>query len=105
MELNTKEEKGLLLYFETRAAEYGGTLEGVRMNAEDYAISRRWSEAGFVQFGRIAFHDIKQNAGVALDHWCVLSDEAWALAHAERRARCECAMSILSVDRKGLRAT
>ena len=104
MELTTNTEKSLLLYFETQAVDYGGKLESVRMNADDFAIAKRWNEAGFVQFGRIAFHDIKNNAGVARDHWCVLSDEAWKLAHAERRARCERVMAKISEQRIGLAA-
>ena len=104
MELTTNTEKSLLLYFETQAVDYGGKLESVRMNADDFAIAKRWNEAGFVQFGRIAFHDIKKNAGVARDHWCVLSDEAWKLAHAERRARCDRVMAKISEQRIGLAA-
>ncbi len=104
MELTTRDEKSLLLYFETQAVDYGGTLESVRMNADDFAIAKRWNEAGFVRFGRIAFHDIKKHSGVARDHWCVLSEEAWALAHAERRARCARVMATLKVERKGLPA-
>lgn len=105
MELNTRNEKSLLLYFETQAVDYGGTLESVRMNADDFAIVKRWNEEGFVHFGRIAFHDIKRHGGVARDHWCVLSEEAWTLAHAERRARCERVMATLKVGRNGLPAT
>jgi len=104
MELTTKDEKSLLLFFETQAVDYGGTLEGVRMNTDDFALARRWNETGFVHFGRIAFHDIKKNAGIARDHWCFLSEEAWGIAHAERRARCERLMTKLTVDRKGYAA-
>lgn len=98
----TRNEKNLLLFFETQAVDYGGTLEGVRMNADDFAIAQRWREAGFVHFGRIAFSDIKKYNGVARDHWCVLSDEAWLIAHAERRARAERVIETLKVERKGL---
>ena len=104
MELTTNTEKSLLLYFETQAVDYGGKLQSVLMNADDFAIAKRWTEAGFVQFGRIAFHDIKKNAGAARDHWCALSDEAWKLAHAERRARCERVMAKISEQRIGLAA-
>ena len=108
MELITREEKSLLLFFETQAVDYGGTLEGVHMNAEDFAIAKRWNEEGFVHFGRIAFHDIARRTGVGggqpQGHWCVLSEEAWKLAHAERRARCERVMATLKVERKGLPA-
>ena len=104
MELMTRDEMRLLLYFETQASEYGGTLESVRMNADDFELAKRWHAAGFIQFGRIAFNDIKRDSGVTRDHWVVLSEEAWKLAHAERRARCERAMATLKVERKGLEA-
>lgn len=104
MELITRDERNLLLYFETQAVDYGGTLESVRMNADDFAIAKRWNEAGFVQFGRIALSDITKHNGIARDHWCVLSEEAWKLAHAERLARCERVMATLKVERKGLLA-
>ncbi len=102
MEL-TREEKSLLLYMETQAVDYGGKLQGVRMNADDFSIAKRWNESGFVLFGRIAAHDIKQTAAdLPRTHWCVLSDDAWAAAHAERRARCERLMDKLTVQRIGL---
>lgn len=103
MEL-TADEKNLLLYMETQAVDYGGTLEGVRMNSDDFEIARQWNETGFVQFGRISFHDIKKHAGIARDHWCVLSEEAWVIAHSERRARCQRLVDKLTVRRTGLAA-
>jgi len=103
MEL-TNDEKSLLLYMETQAVDYGGKLEAVRMNSDEFAIAQRWNELGFVKFGRIASHDIKKFSGVARDHWCVLSEGAWAAAHAERRARCQRLMDKLTVRRIGLAA-
>lgn len=97
----TTDEIRLLLYFETQAVDYGGALESVRMNSDDMVIARRWNENGFVSFGRIAFHDIKKHNGIARDYWCVLSDEAWKIAHDERKARCLRVMSRLTVERKG----
>ena len=73
----------------------------------DFEIARRWNESGFVLFGRIAAHDISTR-GVSGEyprtHWCVLSDEAWAAAHAERRARCQRLMDKMTVRRIGLAA-
>lgn len=104
MEL-TKDEKSLLLFMETQAVDYGGKLQGVRMNADDLVIAKRWNESGFVRFGRIAARDIKQTAAdLPRTHWCVLSDEAWAVAHTERRARCQRLMDKLTVQRIGLAA-
>lgn len=103
MEL-TKEEKSLLLYMETQAVDYGGKLEAVRMNADDFEIAKRWNESGFVLFGRIAANDIQTRGGITRTHWCVLSEDAWATAHAERRARCQRLMDKLTVQRIGLAA-
>src|SRR3990167_4301641 len=102
----TKEEKNLLLYMETQAVDYGGKLQSVRMNADDFAIAKRWNDTKFVRFGRIAYHDIPQDGvnGFPRNHWCVLSDEAWMAAHAERRARCERVMARLAVQRLPLEA-
>ena len=106
MEL-TKEEKSLLLYMETQAVDYGGKLQSVRMNADDFDVAKRWNESGFVLFGRIAANDhvTRGSSGKYLcTHWCVLSDEAWEAAHTERRARCQRLMDKLTVRRIGLAA-
>lgn len=103
MEL-TREEKNLLLYMETQAVDYGGKLQSVRMNADDYEIAKRWNESGFVLFGRIAANDISTRGDAGeypRTHWCVLSEEAWAAAHAERRARCKRLMDNLTARRLG----
>lgn len=105
MFLQTNDEKSLLLYFETQAVDYGGLIESARMNDSDFAKAKEWDSLGFIRFGRIAYADIKIKNGVAHDHWCVFSDEAWLVAHAERRARGERLMSKLTVQRNGLLAT
>jgi hypothetical protein len=98
MEQLPKEELSLLLYFESRAVDNGGTLQSVRMNQSDFETAKRWNAKGFVSFGRIAAADLKRYEGLATDHWCVLSDSAWAVAHAERRARAERRMSKLDIE-------
>lgn len=80
---NTKDEKSLLLYLESRAVDYGGAVDSSHMNAEDFQLARRWNDSGFIRFGRIYSKDVTGN----LTNWVILSDEAWAEAHAERRAR------------------
>ena len=81
----TKDERSLLLFLETCAVDYGGKVDGRRINKEDIDTARKWNTDGFVKFGRIKFHDIAFHH----THWCELSDEAWAIAHEERRARYE----------------
>lgn len=84
----SRDELSLLLYLETQAVDYGGALESARMSNADFQIATRWHEEKFIQFERIPRAKIKTHNGIARDHRVVLSDEAWTLAHAERRARC-----------------
>jgi len=85
----TKEEKSLLLYFECRAVDHGGLVDTRHMNADDMAIAKYWNDVGFVRFGRLTMESIKSFSHLAaqITHWCELSDNAWSIAHAERRAR------------------
>jgi hypothetical protein len=88
MNLNdmSKCEKSLLLYLETRAVDHGGLVCTQHMNSEDMATAKRWSESGFVRFGRLAADCLPGRHGGST-HWCELSDDAWTLAHSERRER------------------
>ena len=96
----TKDERSLLLYLETRAVDYGGTVDTRRMNKEDFEIAKGWNESGFLKFGRIKFHDI--NPASHATHWCELSDEAWKLAHQERKRRCLRIMSKHTFGKVGV---
>lgn len=87
-------ERSLLLYLETCAVDYGGSVDLNHINSADLEILGRWDAAGFVRSGRIAFHDVEEmrkrchgRRRAAL--WADLSEEAWELAHAERRERAE----------------
>lgn len=100
-----KDEKSLLLFFECAAVDYGGLCKGAHMNAEDIAIAKQWNESGFVKFGRIASKDIKSPAAGGRfpnTNWVILSDEAWKLAHEERRARQKRIEKSITVERLGL---
>ena len=78
-----KHEISLLLFFECRAVDHSGRIKTSYMNAEDIKIAERWNEEGFVSFGQIASEDLNEFGS----HWCHLSDEAWRVAAAERKAR------------------
>ena len=82
----TKDQRSLLLFFETCAVDYSGLIEGIRMNADDFKIAEDWNESGFIEFGRVCFEDIKKMFKKKA-HWCSLSKDAWKLAHEERLAR------------------
>ena len=85
LESMSKSERSLLLYFESCAVNQTGRIDSRKMNANDFTIAKKWNESKFVKFGRISFKDIMRN----FTNWCELSDEAWELAHKERKARHE----------------
>ena len=76
-------ERSLLLFFETCAVDYSGRINTHRMNESDFAIAKNWNESGFIGFGRIVFKDHNSQGSC----WVELSEDAWSLAHQERRAR------------------
>jgi len=96
-----KDERSLLLYFETAAVDYGGKVDARRMNGIDLANARQWNEVGFVRFGRIYSGDIQRVSSNVFDHWVVLSDDAWTEAHRERRDRNVRLESKLTILRTG----
>lgn len=85
--LLTKKELSLLIFFEDCAVNRSGGIDVLRMNAGDVEIEERWNETGFVKTGRIASEHLPLQSGST--RWCRLSDDAWLLAHAERKARAE----------------
>ena len=81
----SRNEVSLLLYLETRAVDYGGTVDPRHMNDLEFDIAETWWEAGFIEFGRLASSDVTPKRS----HWVKLSDDAFKLAHEARIARAE----------------
>ena len=81
----TREERSLLLYLESRSVDNRSLVDVRRMNKEDMTVAKKWNDTGFVNFGRIAFESLERTGNSS--YWCKLSDDAWKLAHEERRAR------------------
>lgn len=79
----TREELSLLLYVENVAVEKGGRLNLKMINAQDSLTLDAWKADGFIEYGRIRAADINSDGAL----WVKLSEEAWAAAAAERRAR------------------
>lgn len=80
-----KKERSLLLYLEARAVDAGGVVDMQRMNLEEIEIAQRWKEEGFLtEWRRVPFDAITQRGQSQLVE---LSENAWQLAHEERRAR------------------
>lgn len=80
----SRDEKSLLLYLETQCVDYGGSFEQIRLNDEDRSILERWQTEGFISYGRICSQDWPTKTRY---YWATLSEQAWSLAHEERRAR------------------
>jgi len=85
LESLTREERSLLLYFECVSVDYSGLIDGLKINNEDNDIAKRWASEGFIEFGRVKLEDVEKNGRKSL--WVTLSDNAWELAHRERRDR------------------
>jgi hypothetical protein len=85
-------EQGLLLYLESRAVDYDGRLDDRHLNREDRAILKRWTAAGYVRSGRVAFRNPTTGEPVVGRlmngmTWATLSEDAWRHAHQLRRER------------------
>ncbi len=78
-----KDQLSLILYLETRAVDYGGRVDMRRMNKQDADEIDKWVKDGFIHFGRISYDDFNGNG----THWVELTDGAFDMAHAERKAR------------------
>jgi len=90
LEEMTKDERSLILFLETQAVDHGGIVDVAHMNGDDFEIAERWTGTGFAKVGRIAFEFIPKHPSMgrrAPTHWVHLSDEAFAMAHEERKAR------------------
>ena len=81
----TREEKSLLLFFETCVVDHGGLVDIAHMNESDWDIAKRWDVEGFVSFGRVLSEHLKLTGKYS--HWCELSEKAWGFARDERYAR------------------
>ena len=80
----TKDERSTLVYLETRIVDHSGRVDLRHLNADDMTSIRGWQAEGFIQWGRVA-HGATELKTAPM--WVQFSDEAWTLAHEERRAR------------------
>ena len=86
----SKDERSLLLFFESNAVDHRGKISVEHMNDEDHRITEAWDKEKFIRFGRVALADIitgGQQPVRPRAHWVTLSDKALSLAQEERRAR------------------
>jgi hypothetical protein len=88
-----RNERSLLLFFETRLVDYQGRVASIHMNAEDMVIAEKFMSEGLIQFGRLGWNVIESFKELGLTnrhtHWVRFSELAWKLSAEERRARSE----------------
>lgn len=85
----TKKERGLLTYLEDCAVNIRGVVDTAHINEEDEEIIAKWNKEGFIEYKRL-----KRPFTETETHQCKLSDEAWKLAHAERKRRYARAVAV-----------
>ena len=79
----TRDEKALLLFFETCAVDRGGNVFTAHMNSEEKEIAKRWHDEGVVPWQRqksdhmIGAHSLNVSR----------SDAAWSPVHQYRVSR------------------
>lgn len=92
----TRDERSFLLYAETCAVDYGGLLEGARMNREDHEAAARMVNTGLIRYGRMPARLLNSPYGKTRTHYVELTEAGWVLATLLRRER---------ADRRGPLAT
>jgi hypothetical protein len=83
----SKDERNLLLYIESVSVDYGGLVHSQRINDDDLEILKRWDEQGFVSYSRLTWDSVQSLHDKHNTNLVYLSEEAWKLAHEERRER------------------
>lgn len=83
-----RQELSLLLYLETCAVDHAGKVEAQRMNKDDFEIADRWAASTFIAFSRLpSWYMLNHGGTMQFTHRVILSEDAWLMAHAERRER------------------
>ncbi len=86
-----RDQVSVLLYVESCMVDYGGMLEGRRLNDTDHGNLRMFMADGLLAYGRVPSRLLPDNDGPArpITHWCVLTAAGWDLVAKlrQRRAR------------------
>ncbi len=82
-------ERSVLLYAETTLVDYGGLMEGARLNQYDYHALDTLQAAGLLTWGRVPGRLLGQFVSRNITHWVEFTDAGWDLAHHLRRITCQ----------------
>lgn len=87
LEKMSRDERSLLLYIETCATDEAGLIDSRKVNEDDIEILKEWDETGFISYSRLTWNSIQKLSSHYHTSRVFLSEDAWKLAHEERRAR------------------
>jgi hypothetical protein len=85
----TKDERTCLLYLETCAVDYGGLVQGARMNKADHEACARFAELGLATIYRVPSRLFTTQSGQVNNHFVMMTEAGFALAHQLRRQRAD----------------
>lgn len=85
----TKAQRSILLYAECCLVDYGGLLEGIRMNEADLDALKEFQEAGLLRFGRVPGRLLGSFIGRSVTHWVAFAPACWDLVSRLRRLQSE----------------
>lgn len=98
----TRDQTSLMLYFETTLVEYGGTVESIRMNADDHANIPLLIESGLIErFERIP-GSLLGTFQRKITHTVDFTEAGYAFAYKLRRERTD--RALLASPRKQIEA-
>lgn len=87
IEKMTKDEKSLLLYFETCLVDKDGRIMAKRMNEIDFEIAKKWTKEKFVSLKGIPIKEVKNKGIYTETHTVCFSEKAFQMVYYLRKAR------------------
>ena len=94
----THQEQSQLLYLETCVVDQCGKVQQIKMNSEDFELSKLWNDNGLIEFGRLPAHYItetQKDKQYPFTHYVKFTDKAWKLSAKYRKVRAERNASVL----------
>jgi len=82
-----KDERTLLLFFETCLVDHNGKVATRHMNDIDREIAKKWTEEGFISFKRLPLAEVEDKVTYALTYKVRFSEQAFEITHTLRKER------------------
>ena len=82
-----KDERNLLLFFETCLVDHNGKVATRHMNEIDFAIAKKWTDEGFVSFKRLPLAEVEDRLTYSLAYKVLFSEHAFDITHTLRKER------------------